>query len=384
MRRIKTTLPLLTCLIHGQIRPPLALSSKEKKGMLPKLKVQMEQLLLKPDLAKIDIWYSESLPQFTNLQMEEVAINESDNVLLNLFKEDDSSYTPTRFSDNLPLMDIEINVPNDFANLFYDVALRLETVRTLLWLENEDERQQNGDAMLQVIRNILTRLNEFSHECVLRQKKNTEKCNEIIKLRIMQLYFAIELIYCRCHEWRDYLEDVCKLPLNLDEYCYRLWEGTPEEKWREAYDNLMKTQVAIELPALPVLTEGPKLTTPAEKFAKTVAPFCFVELPLVKALNAKQQAKLIELIVGDKCYAAAMLKYLGYYKRIKDVYQKNSNEEIIKHCAEALGCAASTYKKYFYSLHTKNPYEKYEKHNSQAFLDNKQVENDYSRIKQSK
>lgn len=375
---------MLTCLIHGQIRPPLALSSKGKKGMFPKLKVQMEQLLIKPNLTKIDIWYSESLPQFTNLQIEEEDINESNNTLLKLFKEDDSLYTPTRVSEDLPLMDIEINVPNDFADLFYDEALRLETVRTLLWLKKEDERLQNGDAMLQVIRNILTRLNEFSHECVLRQKKSTDNCNEIIKLRIMQLYFAIELIYCRCYKWRDYLEDVCKLPLNLDEYCYRLWKGTPDVKWREAYDNLIKTKEEIEMPALPILTEGPKLTTSAEKFAKKVAPFCFVELPLVKVLNAKQQAELIELIVKNNCYAAAMLEYLGYYKRIKDVYQKKTNEEIIKHCAEALECSASTYKKYFYSLNTDDPYEKYEKHNAKAFLDNKQVENDYFRIIQLK
>lgn len=382
MRRIKTTLPLLTCLIHGQLRPPFALSSKEKSGMFPKLKVQMEQLLIKPDLEKIDLWYSESLPHFSNLQFEEVDLNESDNALLRLFKEDDESYNPATIPDVLPLMDIEITIPNAFASLFYDVALRLETKRTLLWLKKEDERLQNGDAMLQMIRDVLTRLNEFSHECILRQKKSTDNCNEIIKLRIMQLYFAIELIYCKHYEWRVYLEDVCKLPLNLDEYCYRLWEGTPDLEWRKAYDNLMRKQEEDEMPALPILTEGPKLTTSAETFAGIVAPFCFVELPLVKALNAKQQAELIELIVKDKCFAAAMLEYLGYYNRLKDVYQKNQTN-IIKHCSEALGCSTSTYKKYYYSLKADNPYVTYQNHNSKAYLENKQVEKDYSRISQS-
>ena len=132
------------------------------------------------------------------------------------------------------------------------------------------------------------------------------------------------------------------------------------------------------------LTEIPKLTTAAEYFSKLVAPFCFEKLPLVNALNAKQQAELIELMVKDACYAAAMLKYLGYYSRLRDVYLWKRNEDIIKHCAKALKCAQSTYKKYFYSLNSSTPTLTYERHNAQAFLDTGQIEKDYNRIKESK
>ena len=375
---------MLTSLIHGQMRPPLALSSKKKKNMFPRLKVRMEQLLHNSDLEKIDRWYMESLPQFTSLQIENEDDNVASDTLLKLLEDSEGSYTPTKDPDTLPLMAIEITIPNGFAELFYDVALRLETIRTLLWLKNEERRLRNDEAMLQVVRSVMTRLNEFSHECVLRQNNSADKCNEIIKLRIMQLYFAIEYTYCKRDDWRNYLEEVCNLPLNLDEYCYQLWEGCPEEKWRDAYDNLVTADVVVETPNLTQLTEGLRLTTAAEKFAKIVGPFDFVKLPFVKVLTPKQQAELIELMVKDACYAAAMFKYLGYYDRLRNVYDKKTNEDIINHCAKAVGCAQSTYKKYFYSMSSKTPSETYERHNAQAFLDNRQVESDYIRIKESK
>lgn len=383
MMRIKTVLPLLTCLIHGQMRSPLALSSKERKGMFPKLKVQMERLLHYSDLEEIDKWYMDSLPQFTIIQTENEDNNVNSDALLKLLDNNDGAYTPTKVSGDFPIMAIEINIPNSFAELFYDAALRLETIRTLLWLKDEEKRLRNDESMLQVVRNTMTRLNEFSHECVLRQVNSDNKCSEIIKLRIMQLYFAIEHTYCKREEWRNYLENVCHLPLTLDEYCYQLWEGTPVESWRDAYNNLAIADVVVETPNLAQLTERPKLTTAADKFTKIVAPFCFEELPLIKALNPNQQAELIELIVKDACYAAAMLKYLGYFDRLKNVYQKKSNEEIISHCAKAVGCAQSSFKKYFYSMRTQKSYTTYERHNAQAFFDNGQIESDYNRVKES-
>jgi hypothetical protein len=384
MRSIKTILPLLTSVIHGQMRPPFALSSKDKRGMFPRLKVRMEQLLLNPNLESIDKWYMESLPQFTNLHIENEDNSTTAEDLIKRLEDSESSFIPTKVPEHFPIMAIEINVPNAFAEMFYDVALRLETIRTMYWLKNEEERLRNDESMLQVIRNILTRLNEYTHECIIRQKNFADNCNEIIQLRIMQLYFAIEYTFCKRNEWRNYLEEVCNLPLNLDEYCYQLWEGSPEIGWRKAYDDLSNANEVLETPNLPQLEDAPKLTTAAEKFAKEVSPFRFVELPLVKALNSKQQAELIELMVKDACYAAAMLMYLGYYDRLRNVYQKNNNEDIIKHCAKSLGSSNSTYKKYFYSLTCENPYETYERHNSKAFIDNEQIENDYKRIKESK
>ncbi len=133
---------------------------------------------------------------------------------------------------------------------------------------------------------------------------------------------------------------------------------------------------------LPQLTERPKLTTSAERFAKTVAPFGFTDLPLVKVLSPVQQGELIELIVRDACYAAAMLKYLNYYNRLKDLYSYN-NKKIVEHCAKALKCSSSSYTKYFYSLETKETRTSYERHDAKKYLNNKQVEKDYKKIKDS-
>ena len=312
------------------MRSPLALSSKERKGMFPKLKVQMEQLLHDSDLEEIDKWYMDSLPQFTNLLIEGEDNNVTSDALLKLLEDNDGTYTPTKVSGDFPIMAIEINVPNSFAELFYDVALRLETIRTLLWLQDEEKRLRNDESMLQVIRNTMTRLNEFSHECVLRQVNIDDKCSEIIKLRIMQLYFAIEHTYCKREEWRDYLEEVCHLPLNLDEYCYQLWEGTPEENWRDAYDNLASIKAEIEVPNPPQLIEGQKETivptgaeaeeneviTKYDHFVEVVKTYKFFNCPAVACLNEKQKGQLVRSIVNRRdnygAYAVAMLCELNY------------------------------------------------------------------------
>ena len=105
--KIKTILPLLTCLIHGQMRPPLALSSKEKKGMFPRLKVRMEQLLLNPRWEDIDNWFMETLPQFSNLQTEVEVKSTACNDLLKLIEDKEQSYTPVSSPTNIPIMDIK-------------------------------------------------------------------------------------------------------------------------------------------------------------------------------------------------------------------------------------------------------------------------------------
>lgn len=312
------------------MRSPLALSSKERKGMFPKLKVTMEQLLHDSDLEEIDKWYMDSLPQFTNLLIESEDNNVTSDALLKLLEDNDGAYTPTKVSGDFPIMAIEINVPNSFAELFYDVALRLETIRTLLWLQDEEKRLRNDESMLQVVRNTMTRLNEFSHECVLRQVNIDDICSEIIKLRIMQLYFAIEHTYCKREEWRDYLEDICHLPLNLDEYCYQLWEGTPEESWREAYDNLASIKAEIEVPNPSQLIEGQKETivptgaeaeeneviTKYDHFVEVVQTYKFFDCPAVICLNKEQRGRLVRSIVNRRdnygAYAVAMLCELNY------------------------------------------------------------------------
>lgn len=330
----------MTGLIHGQMRPSLALSSKERKGMFPKLKVQMEKLLHDSDLEEIDKWYMDSLPQFANLQVEDDDNNMTSDALIKLLEDNEEAYTPTTVSGDFPIMAIEINVPNSFAELFYDVALRLETIRTLLWLKDEEKRLRNDESILQVVRNTMTRLNEFSHECVLRQANSDNECSEIIKLRIMQLYFAIEHTYCKREEWRNYLEDICRLPLTLDEYCYQLWEGTPEENWREAYDNLANINTEAETSRLPqppekqvsvavptgAEAEEDEVITKYDHFVEVVQTYKFFDCPAVACLNKEQRGRLVRSIVNRRdnygAYAVAMLCELNYDKWMMENFAK--------------------------------------------------------------
>lgn len=86
--------------------------------MFPKLKVKMEQLLKSIDLKTIDQWYIETLPQFYHLQTEVEVKESASEELLKILEEEVQSYTPTVVPDNVPLMDIEVTVPNGFAEIF--------------------------------------------------------------------------------------------------------------------------------------------------------------------------------------------------------------------------------------------------------------------------
>ena len=70
--------------------------------------------------------------------------------------------------------------------------------------------------------------------------------------------------------------------------------------------------------------------------------------------------------------------------RLKIVYQMNNKENIINHCAKSLGCSKSTYKKYFYSLGSKDPEFSYPRHNAKVYLENNTIQEDYKLIKETK
>ena len=103
-------------------------------------------------------------------------------------------------------------------------------------------------------------------------------------------------------------------------------------------------------------------TQSAENFMHTVRKFNFVALKKVQSLSSKQQIILAEKIVMKAPWAAAMLEYLGYHEWLKNNY-KFSKEKIYEHCAAAIGCSMSAYKKYVLSLHNPDS-PSYEKHNA--------------------
>jgi len=103
-------------------------------------------------------------------------------------------------------------------------------------------------------------------------------------------------------------------------------------------------------------------TTVAQQFIDTVQPYQFVSMPKIAKLTSSQQTELIEKMVKDGAWAAAMLEFLGYHERLEKNY-KLSKQQIYKHCAKALGISDSSYKKYVLSLH--NPeLPSYERHNA--------------------
>ena len=150
----------------------------------------------------------------------------------------------------------------------------------------------------------------------------------------------IEYTYCKREEWRNYLEEVCHLPLTLDEYCYQLWEGTPEESWREAYDNLASINTEVETSRLPqppekhvslavptgAEAEEDEVITKYDHFVEVVQPYKFFDCPAVACLDKTQKGKLVRLIVNRRdnygAYAVAMLCELNYDKWMMENFAK--------------------------------------------------------------
>lgn len=145
-----------------------------------------------------------------------------------------------------------------------------------------------------------------------------------------------------------------------------------KERLRELEEQIQSHQADAKFePQKEETPETPKRTPAAECFVKEVDLYRFMELEKVKVLNQSQQTKLIELIVDNYCRAAAFLKYLGYADKLENEY-KLKQRQIISHCAQALQCKESTYKKYY--LSTRVPFDEemrpsYEKHNARTYLE---------------
>ena len=140
----------------------------------------------------------------------------------------------------------------------------------------------------------------------------------------------------------------------------------------------MPENIAISNIAEIIVTqEGSSTTTTmAQHFINTVAPYQFHVLPKLSRLSSDKQIYLIEKMVKDTAWAAAMLEYLGYHERLKETYHLPM-EKIYNHCADALDSKASTYKKYVLSIHNPDS-PSYEKHNASIHV--KEVEDFYNKL----
>lgn len=371
------TLPIIDSMLRGDLRRQILATLKTEKEIsllwrdLMKA-TQGEQSLMAIEEALVSAVETSGLVKVSSNYKDDREVRqgaeEARKQGMN-FGEDDYTRVDEKLSLDGVFNPATESTPTDkFLHLLVKVECR-RTVESLMMLV----KSVHDDAVVRTyIRKLFSTITSLC--------KDTK--DPFIRESLTQLYFEVY------HTFRNVLEkgDSQTYETDFENFIFD-WKGEfPEEEVVERYNEIINdsSKVELETPDLPQLTDRPKLSTAAEKFSKIVAPFCFEELPLIKALNPNQQAELIELMVKDACYAAAMFKFLGYFDRLRSVYQKKTNEDIISHCAKAVGCAQSSFKKYFYSLKTRNSYATYERHNAQSFFDSGQIESDYNRIKESK
>ena len=114
------------------------------------------------------------------------------------------------------------------------------------------------------------------------------------------------------------------------------------------------------------------------RFMQEVQPYQFVELQKYKDLSTENQTRLIRLIVGKGVpYAVAMLHFLEYPKRLKEVYSMNKEKQY-NHIAKCLGAVVRSVKGNFLVLNPKSNEDRFK----YTAAENEQiVKNDYLLLK---
>lgn len=140
----------------------------------------------------------------------------------------------------------------------------------------------------------------------------------------------------------------------------------------EDIHNTLHGQMEQQLPAARTIPLNNKQTS----CRKLLALYTFEKLPMLINLDDEQKAEIYRRLCTDAAYGAAMLQHLGFHQHLKESYGCNSSK-IQEVCAAAVGCAKSTYTKYYSSLQpaSNGNYEK-----NDASIHTESVRQDYKNI----
>lgn len=111
------------------------------------------------------------------------------------------------------------------------------------------------------------------------------------------------------------------------------------------------------------------------RFVNEVKPYIFEDLPKFAQLSKENQKRLITLIVSNELpFAVAMLQFLEYPKRLKEVYSLNKEKQY-SHIAKALGFSKRSVKGNFLVL---SPNSDEDRSRYTSFQNEKKVEEEYN------
>ena len=195
----------------------------------------------------------------------------------------------------------------------------------------------------QCVRHGTKNMADYFYQWIQHTAKLVATSNDSLRLRTIVLNYDIDSL-CRNFRPNNYF-----LLFSGKNYTYR----ELKVRLKDFFSIDLKTEsIAV---GEQLVSEGTEFALQSladryEYFVKSMEPYGFMELPMVKCLTTVQRYKLIENIIQVKNapYAVAMLHFLGLSDRLKvDKFTKEMKYEII---SKALGVNHTTVKGNFLTL----------------------------------
>lgn len=385
------TLPITESILRGEFRPNLIAEavSTEKQSLL------MRQLRLAPErsnLIELEKDLINALNEVTKIKETYIKDKELRYAISNLNRSVSAdSYTRTYKS---VLSDIlvcpEISTP---LLKMYKTILCLEKQRTVWALVELHSMMKDDKFIRPEIKKLLETIKDYSKEVKSWRLEASTSLAILLQNMLTELYFSLILSFSPilyAHGNLDFDDD-------FEDFVFQ-WKGTfptkeETEKYLEEKHRIQKDIAIIrkrnDITAMEekkAQEKEKKTMTKAEKFLEDTQRYTFMEMPMIVALDSENECKrkqkalyLIEQMLESPAHAAAMLNHLGFYKWIKDKYEKNySLTAYDKFCTQVvMGQNGEAFKKYRLALNCNSKSLKI--YPSQKFIET--VKNEYDNIK---
>lgn len=386
------TLPITEAILRGELRPNHIAEtvSAERRSLILRLLRNTNE---RSNLIELEKDIKNALGDLTRV-VEQYGKDESLKKAIILLNHPSYSMSFTRVSKYVLSGIMEEAAISNPTQKMYKAILSLEKKRTIWALVDLHYTMKDDKFIRPEIKQLLKDIKSYTQEVKSWNSEIESETTILLQNMLTELYFSL------IHTFSPvlYHQDCIDFDDDFEDFVFS-WKGAfPTEKEIDLYkkeverikkDNAeirKEQQVESSLDALKAIRqEKERPVTKAEKFLNDTQQYDFLKMPKIVALDSQNEAKrkqkamlLIELFLENTAHAAAMLDYLGFYKWIKDKYEKGYNLTAYdKFCTKVvMGQEGKAFKNYRLSL-------EYERTNYKRYLGWKykeKVEDEYQAL----
>ncbi len=342
-------LPIIQSILHGALRPNIVgdLNFRELSNVFS---------IMPDNLDNIENLFISHFSNYAQFDFE----NEKPFSLGNFATD---FYIPINEESISKELSLEIPRPTSPKEKFYQNIVNAEIIRIKRAIVEFSKQQHSNIDTRGTVKETLKNILHYSKEAVSNDAI-------ICSLKIQLLCFYEELILIAAPiltENTDYL--------SFDDLMFEMFGRYPQKEEIDIYQSFiappnLSSDTIDNKNGLPTPQEyqQERHTTNYETFVNEVEKYRFSELEKVHNLSKSNKSKLIYLITSnDANYAVPMLKYIGYYDKLKNEFNL-SNTQVFKHWAKALSKSERAIKGNFNALNPNSKEDRY-RYNSESFIE---------------